>query len=81
MSEQTVPVNLKVGSWVTVFEDVNIDEDADGLAGFAGSATFEDKVVQYVPDTRLLRFENSDMGYAEFEELLREHESVQVVNE
>ena len=74
MSEQTIPVNLKVGSRVSVLTDVDTDE-----GGFTASTVFEDTVEQYVPETRLLRFEDSDMGYAEFEELVLEHDSVQVV--
>lgn len=80
-NEQTIPVNPRVGSWVTIFDDVDVDEDEQGLAGFAGGAVFEDKVEQYVPETRKLRFEESDVGYAEFEKLLREHDSVQVIRE
>ncbi len=81
MEKQTIPVQLRVGSWVTVFESVDVDEDDEGLAGFSGSPAFEDKVEQYAPQTGLLRFEDSDIGRAEFESLLEEHDSVQVVRE
>jgi len=76
MTRQTIPVNLKVGSRVSILEDVDTDE-----GGFIASTVFEDTVEQYVPQTRKLAFANSDIGYAEFEELLREHDSVQVIRE
>ena len=76
MTEQTIPVNLKVGARVSVMKDVDMDE-----GGFVASTVFEDTVEQYVPETRKLRFEESDIGYADFEELLREHDSVQVIKE
>jgi len=76
MSNQTIPVNLKVGSRVSVLTDVDT-----GKGGFTASTVFEDTVEQYVPETRLLRFEDSDMGYAEFEKLLGEYDSVQVIRE
>lgn len=77
MTEQTIPIQLRVGSQVAVFDDVNIDQEG----GFMASTVFEDVVEQYVPQTGLLRFEDSDIGLAEFKELLEEHDSVQVVRE
>jgi len=79
VTRQSISVNLKVGSWVTVFDETDVDEDEKGLAGFTGSPVFEDKVVQYVPETAKLRFAESDMGYADFTELLEQHDSVQVI--
>jgi len=74
MSEQKVPVNLKVGSRVSILTDVRMDD-----GGFAASTVFEDTVEQYVPETNLLRFAESETGYAEFVELLDEYDSVQIV--
>jgi len=76
MSEQTITVNLKVGSRVSILKDVDTDE-----GGFMASTVFEDTVEQYVPQTGLLRFEESDIGLSEFKELLGQHDSVQVIRE
>jgi len=76
MSEQKIPVNLKVGSQVSILTDVRMDD-----GGFSASTVFEDTVTQYVPTTRKLSFAESEAGYAEFVELLDEHDSVQVVKE
>lgn len=76
MSEQTIGVPLVPGSHVVVFSDVDIDDDG----GFAGSLEFEGVVEQHVPETRKLSFEDSDVGYATFEELLRENDGVQVIS-
>lgn len=76
MSGQTIPVTLKVGSRVSILRDVRMDD-----GGFSASTVFEDTVAQYVPQTGLLRFEESDIGLAEFESLLDKHDSVQVVKE
>jgi len=76
MTEQKIPVNLKVGSRVTILTDVRMDD-----GGFSASTVFEDTVTQYVPKTRKLEFAESDIGYADFVELLDEHDSVQVVRE
>lgn len=77
MTEQTIPIQLRVGSQVAVFDDVDIDQEG----GFMASTVFEDTVTQYVPKTRKLAFADSDIGYAEFKELLEEYDSVQVVRE
>lgn len=74
--DQTIPVQLKVGSRVSIMEDVDMDP-----GGFSASDVFHDTVVQYVPQTRKLEFAESDIGYAEFAELLNEYDSVQVVRE
>jgi hypothetical protein len=76
MADQTVPITLKVGSRVTILDDVDMDE-----GGFAASTVFEDTVTEFVPQTKRLEFDESDIGYAEFEELLDEHDSVQIVRE
>ena len=76
MSEQKVPVNLKVGSRVSVMNVVDVEED-----GFAAKDVFHDEVTQYVPETNKLEFAESDMGYAEFIDLLDKYDSVQVVKE
>lgn len=75
MREQTIEIPLKTGSIVTIFDDVDMDEEW----GFMADTVFEDRVVQYVPQTRKLEFEKSDTTYAEFVELLDEYDSVQVV--
>jgi hypothetical protein len=72
---QEISVPLRVGDRVTLFEDVDIDKDG----GFAAGTMFEDTVEKYVPDTGLLRFEDSDIGRAEFEGLLDEAEGIQII--
>lgn len=75
VTEQTIEVSLPVGSRVTVFDDVDMDD-----GGFAGSVVFEGTVEQYSPDTRKLVFEDSTVGYSEFAELVDEYDSIQVIN-
>lgn len=76
MIDQVISVQLRVGSRVSILTDVRMDD-----GGFAASTVFEDTVVRYVPESNLLRFEDSDIGYAEFVDLLDEHDSVQIVRE
>lgn len=76
MSEQTIPVPLRPGSRVTVFDNVDVDP-----GGFVGSLAFEGVVESYCPDTLKLSFEDSDVGYAEFTRLLDENDSVQIITE
>jgi hypothetical protein len=76
MKEQTIEVPLKVGSRVSILTDVDTDE-----GGFVASTVFEDTVVTYNQDTNVLEFADSDIGYAEFMDLLDEHDSVQIVRE
>jgi len=33
-----------------------------------------------LPETQNLSFENSDIGYAEFYEILQQHDSIQIIN-
>jgi len=80
MQKQTIDVPLKVGSWVTVFGDIDTDEDSETIAGFAGDVVFEDKVVQYVPQTNKLVFAESDIGYADFCDILDDHKSTQIIH-
>ena len=74
---QTIQVPLEVGSRVTLYTDVDIDADE----GLVASVSFEDYVAQYVPDTALLRFENSDVGRAEFIQMMEEADGVEIVKE
>lgn len=76
MTEQTIPIQLRVGSRVSILTDVRMDD-----GGFTASTVFEDTVVQYVPQTCKLVFANSDIGFADFKKLLDEHDSVQVIRE
>lgn len=71
---QEISVPLEVGDRVTLFDEVDEDE-----GGFAAGTMFEDTVEQYVPQTGLLRFEDSDIGRAEFKELLDKAEGIQII--
>jgi len=71
---QEISVPLTVGDRVSLFDEVDAEE-----GGFAAGTMFEDTVEQYVPDTGLLRFEDSDIGRAEFKQLLDEAEGLQII--
>lgn len=79
--EQTIEIGLKPGSWVSIMEDVDIEEGDGFVDGFTASTVFEGKVERFVPETNRLEFEDSDMGYAEFMELVEEYDSVEVIRE
>ena len=70
MSDQSIEVPLQVGSKVTLLTE-----------GSSEGVLFEDYVEQYVPDTGLLRFENSEIGKTEFEQLLDKSDGVEVLTE
>lgn len=72
---QEISVPFGVGDRVTLYSAVDMDKDG----GFAGDVLFEDTVEQYNPQTGLLQFEDSDIGRAEFKELLDEAEGIQIV--
>jgi hypothetical protein len=76
-SVQTIGVPLKVGSRVTLFQDPDIDEEE----GLAAVVSFEDYVAQYVPETGLLRFENSDIGRAEFISMVDEADGIEIIHQ
>jgi len=75
-TEQTLPISVNVGDRVTLFEYTDVEESG---IGFTANVLFEDEIAQLVPDTGLLRFEESDVGRAEFMELLDEAEGCQVI--
>lgn len=72
---QTINVPLNVGSFVELYEDVDMDEEK----GMSAGILFEGTVAQYVPETGLLRFEENDVGRAEFLRLLDACEGYQVI--
>lgn len=74
---QQISVPLQVGSRVVLYEDVDIDSDG----GLAAGILFEDHVEQYVPSTALLRFEESDIGRAEFIDLVNKAEGIEILKE
>ena len=75
---QTIGVPLTVGSRVTLLEDVDINDDTMGSAALV---SFEDYVAQYVPQTGKLRFEDSDIGNAEFLSMMKAADGVEVLKE
>jgi len=74
---QLISVPLRPGDRVTLLEDVDIDSEEGVVAGIM----FEDYVEQYVPDTGLLRFENSDVGRAEFIEMVDEADGIEILDQ
>lgn len=77
-NSQTITVPLPVGSRVTLLEDVEIEDEAEGSTA---SIFFEDYLEQYVPETGLLRFENGDVGRAEFIKMMKEADGVEILKE
>lgn len=77
-TSQTISVPLKPGSRVTLLEDVEIEDEAEGSSGVI---IFEDYVEQYVPEKGLLSFENSDVGRAELRRMVEEADGVEVLQE
>jgi len=75
MMDQEISINLKVGSRVSIFDDVSAEPD-----GFAASEAFSDTVTKFVPSMKLIEFAESDIGFAEFRKMLDEHDSVQVIS-
>lgn len=65
---------LPVGSRVELYKDGDFDEQQ----GVVATVFFSDEVEQYVPETGLLRFENSDAGRAEFHSLVEEADGYRV---
>jgi len=74
---QDVEISLPVGSRVSLLEGIDIDESE----GSSASILFEGYVEQYVPQTNKLSFEDSDIGYAEFQELLGQADGVEIYTE
>ena len=76
-SNKEITVSLSVGDRVELYEDVDIDSEE----GATMSIIFSDYVSQYVPNTGLLQFEDSDIGRAEFLELVEESDGIEVLSE
>lgn len=72
--EQEISVPLQVGDRVTLFTEVDMDN-----GGFTADTMFEDTVAQYVPETGLLRFDDSDVGRARFESMIEGSSGIQIV--
>ncbi len=68
-TEQTIEVPLYVNSQVTLLTNVESET----------MVTFSDTVTQYVPETGLLRFENSDIGRAAFTSMVEEADGIEIV--
>lgn len=72
---QTIPVTVRPGYRVTLFEGVDMDEEG----GFASSVMFEDEVRTFNETTKKLEFKDSDIGYSEFVSKLRKSDGVQII--
>jgi len=77
--EQDIQVPLPVGSRVVLYEDAEIERVNGNDVGGVTSILFEGYVNRYVPDTGLLEFEDSDVGRADFLDLLQECDGIEVI--
>lgn len=75
VSLQSITVPLRTGDRVTLYEEVDMDTNG----AFTGTILFEDVVAQYIPQTGLLEFEDSDIGRAEFNERIEQSEGIQII--
>lgn len=73
--EQRISVPINAGDRITLLEDV----DMDPCGSYSARDLFEGTVERYNPETGLLEFEESDVGLAEFMELMDEAEGIQIV--
>jgi hypothetical protein len=74
-TNQTITVPLNAGDTVCLFEEVdNWESD-----GFTADTLFEDTVTQYTAQTGLLKFEDSDVGLAAFNEMVESCDGLQIV--
>lgn len=73
---QTIDVPLPVGSRVTLLEGVDIDSQE----GSSGTVLFEGYVEQYIPETGLLSFEDNDTGRSEFNKLVGEADTIEIIS-
>ena len=75
LEQGRIAVRITVGDYITIFEDVDMDEEK----GFVAGTLFEGTVDQYNSETGLLRFKENDVGRAEFESLVDEGDGIQVI--
>lgn len=79
--DESIEVPLTVGSRVALIEESEIEvRDGEVAGGYTGYL-FEDFVDKWIPETNLLEFENSDVGYSEFMEMVEEADGITVINE
>lgn len=71
IEEKHIEVPLLVGS------EVYLAEEDDVVRG-AYDVLLDDTVAQYVPSTGLLRFEEADVGRAEFKQLLEQADRIEI---
>ena len=72
---QRIEFPFPVGSWVELYEDVSLGPEK----GVTASVIFEGTVAQHVPETGLLRFEENEVGRAEFLRLLEKADGYEVL--
>jgi hypothetical protein len=73
--KQEITVSLPPGSRVVLFDDIDIDT----RGGMAADAVFSDYVAQHSPGTGLLRFQESNIGRAEFLDMLDEASGIEIL--
>lgn len=74
---QEISLPLRAGARVELYEDVDIDSQEGAMHG----VTFSDYVEQHCAETNLLRFEESEIGMAEFQRLAQEADGVEIIND
>lgn len=67
----SLSIPLRVGDYIFLYTNVDVDDEMSVCADIL----FEGTVSQYVTETGLLRFEENNVGLAEFEALLEEAEA------
>jgi hypothetical protein len=76
VSEQSISVPIRVGDRITLYQQTAFDNGSYTVEPF-----FDDVVTQFVPDTGLLRFEESSIGRAAFEKRMRKADGVEIQSE
>jgi hypothetical protein len=73
VSEQTLPVPIRVGDRITLYQHTESDTGSYTVDPF-----FDDTVTQFVPDTGLLRFEDASIGRARLKEKMLAADGVEI---
>lgn len=72
----TLDIPIGVGDRIVLYENVDLDD-----GGAAIDLLFEDYVDQYVPETGLLTFEESDIQRAKFLSLIDQSAGIEIIRD